>query len=292
MTILNNELINKFIDYGEIFTSGNNNYYHINSNNITINLLDSCNHLGDVLFFTPLVAGLLDCGYNVTSHDNYNLINILFSLNNKNKVNSFHIARSFRPLIRKDIVAPGLINFYSFQIGPAAMNLHNKFLSNLVYEKSLNLVKKNLIHLSKIYKNENLLHCIGDNNFVIVAPSFNSRKFGFYPNSFETAENFYSKIMYYKKLNRKIVLIGEVQADLLAMPVDWKNIADLDLRGLTKWFELPYIFSDSRCEGIISFDTFPYHLSCLMDKSSVLFSRSWIAKYESNWIRSRFMPAF
>lgn len=286
-------MINKIKDYVAIFFSHLNYQININKNIVNIDLSNNCNHLGDVLIFGPLIAGLIKSGYIVRVSDAYGFYRRLLNLEGITSEDGFYIGRSYLDIDRRRIGKKGLINFYSFPARPIAQALHDRFIFSASYDQSLNLIKDNLKKLSAIFNLEfSSLAVDGFDKFIVVSPSMNSRSFGFYPSKRSMESGFIKNILQYKEKNIRIILIGQSNKSPSSFEIQLAGLVDLDLRGKTHWLDLPGLFSRPECCAVVTFDTFTYHLAVLLDKKIDLFSKSWLSKSEYKWIANRFTPAF
>jgi len=276
----------KLRNYLKIFKTPDTQKGNIKSKNIHIDLSCETNHLGDTLIFTPLVFGLIDQKFNVTANDPYGLINKIFKIKKKPQRNSLKIGRSNKFANHKKLDFN--INFYSMPNEPIAKGLFKKFLEESEYSNTIRRLKGLISELGDC---QNLKPEITQGKFVIFAPEINSRKFGFYPSQKSTRTEIKKQILSMKKEGYKIILIGSSK-DKYSEKFGTNMPVDYDLRGETKWHELIYLINHENFHMLITFDTFPYHLACILNAENMVFSRSWINQSEYFWIKGRFIPAF
>ena len=285
--LINYSNVNKFTDYISIFKKNNNKTAVIDSSIVNIDLSDSCNHLGDTILFGPLIMGLIQKGYLVNVTDNYGMYKLLFGLNEVS-VGGFCIGRSYSPFLRQRIGDPGLINFYSLSDIPIAESLYKKFLPGENHHSSLESFRK--IFFDKMIR-ASIVPLI-DVNHIIISPSINSRAIGIYPSPSKVYGEFISKVHQYKIKGYSIVSIGQIGLKKSQLECQLEGLTDIDLRGKTKWHQLPSMFVNPNCYSIVTFDTFTYHLGILLKIKHDLFSKSWLSKSEYKWIEKRFTPGF
>lgn len=281
--------VNKIIDYIKILRRVRIEKLGIHQSVVNVRLDNKYNHLGDTLVFAPLVSGLIRSGYDVRVNDRYQIFKNLYGSGNVNSA-GFELGRSYSNSERKRFSKNGNINFYAFPAGPIAKTLHNRYLDDSIYNDSLQDFKRRLFELST---RSNVLDSYeAKNNYIIISPAINSRRFGFNPDPNEVKEKFLQKVLEYHKKGVLIVKIG--QNTLKNSKIDHllDRLVNIDLTGKTHWFDLPSLFISERCLSIVTFDTFTYHLAVLLERPHDVFSKSWLNKYESEWIRSRFLPAF
>lgn len=281
--------INKIKDYLSMFSPRWPATSRIDSEFVNIDLNSSCNHLGDVLFFAPLIMSLKKSGIDVYVNDRYSFYSNIFGISPIVRQGPT-LGRSFDSKERALFRPGGHVNFYDFEPGPISRSIHNRFVNEDLYECSLRAVKSMLMNFSNEHGFE-LNKNITNSDYFVVAPSLNSRTKGFFPNQKRTEEEFITNLQGLKS-HCCAVLVGEQNAVFPSSKRDLSSYVDLDIRGQTKWSDLIPLIANPRCKSVLSYDTFPYHLATLLDKETNMLSRSWLTGFEHSWISQRFMPAF
>jgi hypothetical protein len=223
----------KISDYIRILSS-KNTFIDISKdyNKILIDIYDECNHLGDVLFFGPLIQGLDDIGCPLFVFDRHDFYKNLYSFKMQASYD-YTIFRSYRNQKRSHYKnsPSNLINFYESSSIPISKWLYSRFLSS-GYNHSLNRFISNLKKYSDGFARSNNIESIFKSEYVIFSPFINSRRFGFYPSKDLILKNIIEELDRYKFINKNIILVGQsaLLNDNINLFKEYKlTSADLDL---------------------------------------------------------------
>ena len=258
---------------------------------VLIDIYDECNHMGDVLFFGPLIQGLVNIGCPLSVFDRHDFYKNLYSLKIQASYD-YTIFRSYRHQDRlQHANSPSnLVNFYESSGAPISKWLYSRFLRS-GYDQSLNTFISNLRKYSVGFARSKNIDSIFNSEYVIFSPFINSRKIGLYPPKDLILKDIIKQLNYYKFINKKIILVG--QSALLNDNFNlFKEYIDIDLMDQTNIYDLVNIIDSPKCIAVLSYDTFTYHLATLLKKRAHLYSKSWLIKLEYEWIKQRFTPAF
>ena len=283
----------KISDYFKIFYSNNKICLDIpkDDKKVLIDIYDECNHMGDVLFFGPLIQGLVNNGCPLSVFDRHDFYKNLYSLKIQASYD-YTIFRSYRHQDRlQNANSPSnLVNFFESSGVPISKWLYSRFLRS-GYDQSLNTFISNLRKYSVGFARSKNIDSIFNSEYVIFSPFINSRRVGLYPPKDLILKDIIKQLNYYKFINKKIILVG--QSVLLNDNFNlFKEYIDIDLMDQTNIYDLVNIIDSPKCIAVLSYDTFTYHLATLLKKRTHLYSKSWLIKLEYEWIKQRFTPAF
>jgi len=259
-----------------------------------IDLSDKANHLGDVLFFGPTIEALYSKNErNEVVIDHYNFYSTLYksrgthTSSSPSKLSAHRTFNFIKRIFNKNLY---FVNFYSMPKGPIARSIFTSIIGDdLRYGHFKDLFVN---RLRKYFFESDAKHnaLLNFKNYLIFCPEIKSRKFGLYPNKANTQVKMLKLTVKLSK-KHKVLILGE-KIDLKINDYFSGNKNIIDLRSCTSISDLIYLIASDNCKGVVTLDTFPYHLAVLFQKKVFVYSRSWITKFEFNWIRKRFMPAF
>lgn len=258
------------------------------NNYIFIDLASDNNHLGDLLFFGPLILRLLNDNRLAGVEDPFDFYKSILRIKSS-EIPQFIIYRSKLGVENSYSKLPNFrVNFYNSSPLPIS-----QYIYNLVYDDRYHEFTRafsDCILYSKDHQFSKHIENFGE--YVIFSPYINSRKFGFFPSSKSVLTEMFYKVNEYRSLGLKIILVGSLSSCANHLPEFYLDYVDIDLRGMTSITQLISLISDKKCHSIITYDTFTYHLSYLLGAHIDLYKKSWLSPQELSWISKRYYPAF
>lgn len=235
-------------------------------------------HLGDELFFYPSIIWLKKNNYNI--HISGSKLK-LFSENLTARENLW--------LIRPDMYYHNQPNFnvwkgkgcISQDIMKNILKLMNKKFTESQYHECKNELARMLIEHSKNSSNK-LLNNVDQYN--IISSELESGYWRHSKSYIEKTKNIFSNI----DRNYPTIIVGTDPSSYIPKNFIIKE-TDIDLRGKTSINQLIGLLMNKQVKYIYTYDTFIYHLCCLLDKKNECFVRGQI---NIKKINKRFIPAF
>lgn len=234
-------------------------------------------HLGDELFFYPSIIWLKKNNYAI------HITGSKLKLFNENAIEGEKIW-----LIRPDMYISKQTNFdvwkgrslISKDIMKNIFHLVNKEFTEKEYEKCKNLMIDKLSESA----DKTIVNIMNNNQYNVVSTELDSGYWRYSKSYLKNTRYIFSKI------DREYPLILVGTDDSSYLPENFQlNQFDIDLRGKTSINQLIGLLMNNKVKNIYTYDTFIYHLCCLLDKKNECFVRGQI---NIKKIKKRFIPAF
>jgi hypothetical protein len=244
------------------------------NNELLIDFCHSTTHLGDRLFFIPLVQSLLNHGVKVKILDDG-----LFSKLYLSVVGSELPNQSVSDLASVLIIKPSLLNKREIYPNSIVIDFTDERARNEIsYQlvESMSILFGISLEFKKIYRKQvnrpvNFLESASKyivfNNYI---DSGRFRKF------FLNLSKLDSKCIFFKKMGYKIIHVGSDKDKKL--DGNTYNFVDMDLRGALSIVDLIDIISSKNVFGVVTFDNFIMHIAHIFSKKTWVLFRGRFSK--------------
>lgn len=234
-------------------------------------------HLGDELFFYPSIIWLKKNGYEI--HVEGSKLQF-FSDKRKCADNLW--------LIRTDMSVSNELNFNVWKGNKCISQDIMKNIFSIIDRKythhDYNSSRESLINLIKEKADKNCDGLLSENEYIVVSAELDSGYWRHSRSYYKTTDRIF------ENLDRAlpIIIVGSNKKSYLPKNFELKP-HDIDMRGMTTINQLIALLMNERVIKIYSYDTFVYHLSCLLGKEIEYYVRGQL---NIEKIKKRFIPSF
>ena len=253
---------------------------------------DRLMHLGDQLFFKPLVMKLVNEGYTVSVKSSRSMI-IFFEYNQKfpEDYSNTLIISSSRLLLHLQNIFGIKISYFLFDTNsinidsPVANYICEKFSNYFSLSKKLSVVSNTDFLIETFDNNENLLPA--NYTYILFNNYYDSGLFRVFPSDKKRLINHLK--LEHKKY--KVVHLGS-NKDFSKDNKKYNNIVDIDLRGKTTIKQLYALFLNNKIHCVYTFDTFTLHLANIFNCPVKLVLKRFLTEKERKQKQIAFSSLF